>query len=492
MKRKLLGLLACLAMVLTLCSLQFVEARRTQSGRVHQHQTARAYEADGCDGLQLCSHLPLVVIDTRNQELPGKNTGALDRYGESVHTMAEDGTTTARVDVSVIDQKTQNNHLWDQPAFSTEAEMRIRGHASRSFVKAPYLLKFVKEDGSKRNIQVMGMDAHNEWVLHGPYLDKSLIRNYLFYNLAGDMMDYAPNVRYCEVVLNGEYRGLYLMVESITNGEDGRLHLKKSIKNTVATSYLLRMDRPTERDDQKVGNIDSYLERIHTATNMDISIEYPGGDTLSAEMAKQINLEYSAFERSLYTYDYDDPAYGYWRWIDVDEFVDYYILNEFCKNEDAGRYSTYCYKNLQEKYKLCVWDFNNACDNFPDDVSTPEGFVQTQIFWFSMLLKEDNFNQRVRDRYRELRKTLLSDQAIDAYIDDTLAWLGSAIDRNSQRWEAYIAGFQLIPWERNVHSQAEAVEQLRTWLLERAAWMDEHIEELQRYCHPSWNHAFDY
>ena len=131
---------------------------------------------------------------------------------------------------------------------------------------------------------------------------------------------------------------------------DGRIHyqrrgraavFEKSIKNTVATSYLLRTNRPTEWDDQKVGNIASYLERIHTAANMDISIEYPGGDTLSAEMAKQINLEYSAFERSLYTYDYDAPAYGYRRWIDVDEFVDYYILNEFCKNEDAGRYSTY-------------------------------------------------------------------------------------------------------------------------------------------------------
>jgi hypothetical protein len=57
-----------------------------------------------------------------------------------------------------------------------------------------------------------------------------LIRNYLFYNLAGEMMDYAPNVRYCEVVLNGEYRGLYLMIESITNGEDGRLYLKKVSK----------------------------------------------------------------------------------------------------------------------------------------------------------------------------------------------------------------------------------------------------------------------
>ena len=52
-------------------------------------------------------------------------------------------------------------------------------------------------------------------------------------------MDYAPNVRFCELVLNGEYLGLYLMVESVTNGE-GRLRLSLNVKNAEATGYLLR------------------------------------------------------------------------------------------------------------------------------------------------------------------------------------------------------------------------------------------------------------
>ena len=69
------------------------------------------------------------------------------------------------------------------------------------------------------------MDAHYEWALHGPYLDKSLIRNYMWYNIAGEIMDYAPNVRFCEVVLNGEYKGLYVMTETITNGTDCRVNI---------------------------------------------------------------------------------------------------------------------------------------------------------------------------------------------------------------------------------------------------------------------------
>ena len=64
----------------------------------------------------------------------------------------------------------------------------------------------------------MGMDAHYEWAMHGPYLDKSLIRNYMWYNIAGEIMDYAPNVRFCEVIINGEYKGLYVMTGTITNG----------------------------------------------------------------------------------------------------------------------------------------------------------------------------------------------------------------------------------------------------------------------------------
>ena len=90
----------------------------------------------------------------------------------------------------------------------------------------------------------MGMDAHHEWVLYGPWLDKTAIRNYMFYNLAGEMMSYAPNVRFCEVILNnGEYEGLYVMTEMITGGKDGaRLGLRVNAKRSTFSGYLLRLD----------------------------------------------------------------------------------------------------------------------------------------------------------------------------------------------------------------------------------------------------------
>lgn len=89
------------------------------------------------------------------------------------------------------------------------------------FDKKGYLLRTTKDDGiTNRDVEMLGMDAHHEWALHGPYLDKTLIRNYMWYNIAGEIMDYAPNARFCEVIINGEYQGLYLMVETITSGEE--------------------------------------------------------------------------------------------------------------------------------------------------------------------------------------------------------------------------------------------------------------------------------
>ena len=90
----------------------------------------------------------------------------------------------------------------DRPDLESEILIRIRGNSSRRFDKKNYLIRFVNDDGSYAGHEVMGMDAHYEWALHGPYLDTSLIRNYMWYNIAGEMMDYAPNVRFCELVLN--------------------------------------------------------------------------------------------------------------------------------------------------------------------------------------------------------------------------------------------------------------------------------------------------
>lgn len=492
MKYKILGIVAVVIVLAAAVIASPVEHTEGEEKRVHQHIDWRQDTGCDCSGKELCSHLPLVIIDTGGQEIPGKPTEEHDMFGEKAYTTVADGTSFINVKVAVIDNEGVNNHINDEPDFTTTAQIRVRGHESRHFEKSPYLLKFIDEKGEDNEISVMGMAAHHEWVLNGPYLDKSLVRNYMWYNISGELMEYAPNVRFCEVILDGDYRGLYLMAESITNGEECRLNLNINVKDSEMTGYLLRADRPTEADLESTRDIYTYSERSMLLKE-DIAIRYPGKSKLTEEMAKDIELDYSAFEKALYSYDYDTEDYGYWNWIDVDNFVDYFLINEFTRNMDAGRYSTYIYKEPGEKYKLCVWDFNNACDNFINDEISADGMTMAESLWYLMLCKDEEFVEKIIERYESLRKTYFSEEYLVEYIDSVLEYLGPAVERNSLRWNEVMTEREpLIPAGRNRHSQEEAVDQLKTWLKDRGAWLDENIDSLRAVAHPSRNRAFNH
>lgn len=476
---------------------------RDERVRYHQHMEEPGYTPCEDHGDEVfCTHLPIVVIDTEGQEIPGAVTGEADRFAQPTYTKAEDGSDYINVSVAVIDNAEGNNHLTDKADFTTRSLFRIRGNSSRRFEKSPYLMKFVDENGLDNDIEVMGMDAHHEWALHGPYLDKSLVRNYMWYNIAGEMMDYAPNVRYCEVFLNGEYRGLYLMTETITNGgpNGGRLDLSETVKDNELSGYLLRIDRATEEELETTRDIYVFTERTEIE-GADVAVRYPGKSKLTPELARQIELDFSAFEKALFSYDHDTEDYGYWNWIDVDNFVDYWLLNEFTANQDALSASTFFYKTPGEKLKLCVWDFNNSCDNYirdeyGNDMFFSRGFLFVGSTYYAMLFRDETFAEKVIDRYRELRKSYFSDEYLTTYIDETLAFLGPAVARNEERWaDAFATDMlqqQMSAVQRNMHSTKEAAEYLKEWLKDHAAWVDEYIDVLNFYAHPSthkkWEH----
>jgi len=491
MKYKLLGL-AALALVLAAALVLTPVGSDVPSGRYPQPLSARADTGCGCGNTQLCSHLPLVLIDTRGQEVPGELTGRLDRFHQAVYTKAEDGQPTIRAQITVIDNPDRNNHPGDQPAFTTESDFRIRGHSSRYYPKRPYLMKFVDEDGQDRDIPVMGMGAHHEWALHSPMIDKTLVRNYLMYNLSGEIMDWAPNCRFCEVVVNGSYEGVYLMVETITDGDDCRLNLKMRVKNSQAAGYLLRLDRPTEEDLESVRDVYTYAERINRVFQ-DFAIRYPGRNSLTQELKRSIELDYATFEKSLYSYDYKSSRYGYENWIDTDNFVDYYILQELSQNYDMGAYSTYLYKELGQPYRLAVWDFDNAWGNARATAILPDKYILNERAWYWMLFKDEAFVRRVIDRYRELRQTWLSQEYLLSYIDQTVEWLGPAAERNNLRWADRIADWDALgPEYDNPHSFREALDMMKTRIIQRGAWLDEEIHSLQQLCHPSRNKKYNH
>ena len=292
MKYRVLGLSMAIIMILSALAAAAFD-QETGPARVHQHLSARQPDA-GCDcsGSELCTHLPLVIIDTSGQQIPGEITDLHDSFGEVYTSLADDGRDVVDAEVSIIDNQDRNNHPSDPATVSTISEIRLRGHSSRTFEKRSYRLNFVDEEGLDNPVAVMGMDAHSDWALYGPSLDKSLIRNYMWYNISGEIMAWAPNVRYCELILNGEYEGLYLMVETITNGNDCRLDLSDQAYGTSVTGYLLRSDRTTDPDLGSIRDVYSYLERM-TTIETDISIRYPKRSALTEEIREGIELDYS-------------------------------------------------------------------------------------------------------------------------------------------------------------------------------------------------------
>ncbi len=381
MKNRIIGIILCIVLLIT--GLAATILVRQEPPRVHQHRSA-AQKPECTDHGEdaFCTHLPLVKIETGGKDIPGKPI--FDEKGHHTgFTTAQDGSDRILSTVKIIDHENANNHPGDDPTLESEATIHVHGNSSRYFDKLNYKIKLLDSEGNSNNQSVMGMAAHSEWVLHGPYLDKTLMRNYMWYNIGGEIMSYAPNVRFCEVFINGEYEGVYVMTETITAGENGaRLQLSVDKKDNTYSGYLLRMDRTSEYD---INNFTKYAYRLNMTSG--INIEYPGKKNLTPELATSITKDFSSFEKAIYSYDFDNDAYGYKKLIDVDSFVDYFIINEVTANYDAGGYSTYIYKGKDGKFRMCIWDFNNACDNYQEQSIPKDDFRMINIPWFWMLVK---------------------------------------------------------------------------------------------------------
>ena len=476
MKNRIIGIILCVAVLATgFAATVYV---RQEQPRVHQHLTAKAkLDCTNHGDDEFCTHLPLIQIDTGGKDIPGKPIVKEDgtRIG---FTTAADGTDRIISNIKITDHEDTNNHPGDEPTIESEATIHVHGNSSRYFDKRGYKIKLIDSDGNANNQSVMGMDAHSEWILHGPFLDKTMIRNYMWYNIGGEIMSYAPNVRFCEMLLNGEYQGIYVMTENITAGKNGaRLELSVDKKDNTYSGYLLRIDRTSDEDSN---NFTKYAYRLNPTSGIDI--EYPGPNKITPELQTSIVKDFSAFEKSIYSYDFDSDEFGYKKKIDIDSFVDYFIINEFTGNYDAGAYSTYIYKDKDGKYNMCIWDFNNACDNYHEQAIPTDDFRLINIPWYWMLVKNEDFTKRIIERYKYLRQNVLSDEYLNNYIDETIAYLGKAIERNEARWGySYNSDTLLMPKERNIRSFDSAVTQLKTFISKRSEFLDENIDALAQY-----------
>lgn len=433
------------------------------------------------------THLPILSITVDKENIPGEIIR--DSNGNEVgKTLTNEGNTMILGEMQVYDSD-DTNTIHDSAKISSSILLRYRGNSSVSFSKKGYLLKLINEDGSDNEQQMLGITKNNEWVLHGPYLDKTLMRNYMSYNIGAMIMGYAPNVRYCELYVNNEYQGLYLLCESISRSKS-RVNISKYDSRASEFGYILRIDK----DEDSIRDICTFSEYTHTSEiGTGLSIVYPSKNMINENIKEYIESDISEFERALYSYDFNDPAKGYKNYIDVDSFVDYYVYQEFMEINDTGNRSTYLYKEKGGKIVMGpIWDYNNSLNNYFTELDSEE-MQYTDILWYSQLLKDKDFVDRVVNRYRDLRKTVLNEEYLLNYIDSVRNYLGDAIDRNFEVW-----GFsfdvsnlsdreKLYPESRNISSYDEAIKQLKDEIVKRGRWLDDNIDTLYQYCQDSKN-----
>ena len=372
--------------------------------------------------------------------------------------------------------------VMDKPDYEGNITINYRGASSFSqFDKKQYRIKFYKNEGSSNAVgyNFLGMGKNSEWVLNGPFLDKTLIRNRLVYGLAREIMEWAPDTRYVEVFIDGEYQGVYLAVESVNNGES-RLRLCEFSLLSGETAYIVKRDRiGTEENPLPVYGY--YMGKTFNS----LYVSYPSDSKITEAQREWIINDVDIIERVLYSGYFDDPDIGYANYIDVDNFVDYFILNEVVMNNDAGNLSTYLYKELGGKLQIAVWDFNNCYDNYQWFAQDYEEFFLQDNSYFSRLLEDRAFVNKVVNRYRELRQTVLSDENIYGQIDAYVEELGDAVDRNYAIW-GYTFNYDYLAVENEFHysptDYEDAIAQLKGSINKRFEFLDSHIEDLYVGC----------
>lgn len=415
--------------------------------------------------------------------------------------------------VSQFDAQTGDLRLIDRKPKINFAGLRIRGQTSQWFAKQPYAVEFWQKsmdmsqskvapgDGQDRKVRLFDLPKESDWVLHGPYSDKTLIRNYLAYKWARDIdSSMGPRARLAEVfithraryVSREHYRGVYLAVEKIKVGPH-RVNIEKLRSNdlddeTITGGYLFKRDK-----------VDPGEPVWYTSLGHPFISVSPKPNVMQPEQLDYLINYLNQIEEVLID-DPDSPMLA--EWLDLQRFARWWLQVEFTKNIDGFRFSTYYYKDRGGKLKIGpAWDYNLSLGNanyyqgafatgWYSSVLPPEDYPHWQNLHQSAL-----FNQILRAEWQHLRNKNLATDQILGDIDRAVAWLAhddpaleqgedNPLVRNFQRWP--VLGRYIWPnpyFGRGDYpsgisapeSYQDEINLLKNFLRDRLQWMDDQL-----------------
>lgn len=426
------------------------------------------------------SNLPIIKIDTKGRSIPDEPK--------------------INANIGIIDNGPGANNHVDDPFtdYNGPIGIEMRGSSSQAlFPKKQYAVELWTESGMDTAASILGLPIEEDWVLGAPYSDKSLIRNHLTYKLGEDLGWYAPRTRMVEFYLNEYYQGVYMLTEKIKRDENriniSKLNPDENSGDDLTGGYIVKLDK---YDGSTSGfGWDSPIPPPGRTQNQVIHFQYhyPKEHEITNEQSKYVQSLVTEFEQALNGPKFRDPRVGYRKYINVESFIDFSIINELSKNVDGYRLSTFLYKDRGSKDGLIylgpIWDFNlafgnaNYCEGGEtwgwawDFNNTCSGDHWLVPFWWKRLLKDANYVSQLQDRWTELRQGIFSNKNIMTHIDSMALVLDESQKRNYNKWP--ILNEWIWPNNYVGGTYANEISYLKSWTNNRLSWLDTNIANLK-------------
>jgi spore coat protein CotH len=412
------------------------------------------------------SNLPILLIDTHGEQI-------VDPY-------------RIPADLKIIyNGAGQRNYLTDSTFhYDGQIDIELRGSTSQSWPKKPYRFETVDSSGANLNVALLGMPEENDWILNNPWSDKSMIRNILSYKVSNDLGRYASRTKLCEVWLNDQYTGVYVLMEKLKRDKNrvdiARLDSSDVEGDDLTGGYIFKIDKT---DGEQTGG-------WRSAKRTNYQYHYPKPDEILDVQKDYIKNFMDDFERLVDSPGYADPDTGYTQYFDVDAFIDFCIVNEISKNIDGYRLSTFMYKDRDSNGGRLtlgpIWDFNLSFGNsyYYDGARVENWNLETLIretkgdfsapFWMGKIWNDPAFKLRFAERWTALRQTALQTDVLLDFIDAVADTLDEAQQRNFMIWP--ILGQYEWPNFFIGDTWEEEIEHVKEWTRARLEWMDQNVE----------------
>ena len=416
--------------------------------------------------------LPIVFVDTKGKCLDSKVTEKIPAT------------------MRVLDGKT--NSVADSAKGTLyDIGIKVRGQSSALFPKPGYGVEVRDEKGEGLDVSLFGLPPADDWVFHGPYVDKSMMRNALAHWLFRQAGHYSPRTKHFDLYINGVYRGVYVLIEKIKRGKY-RVNVSKLKETDIAGDsltggYIWAFDK-TGTNTGGAGSGPIEKEGFNTSDGLNVILHYPKKENIQKQQEDYLKKYLNDLEG---LFKNGKNGQGYENYVDMTSALDYVLHEEVTNNADSYWCSFFLHKPKDKTDKNGVktegkvtlgpaWDFNLAMSNG----SQPEngggnngggmwgggfgggfggggnGFGSSgtsgwQIEnsqksgnggmwgmgsslkapnWLLGMWKDSHYQSELKKRWAELRSGVWHTKTLDLYLDSMKTYLKNAADRNFKRW----------------------------------------------------------